>query len=324
MIKILVTGCAGFIGFHLAKSLSECGKYEVIGIDNLNNYYDVKLKKERLSILAKYKNNFSFYKIDITNKKKLNNLYKSKKFKYVIHLAAQAGVRHSISNPETYVENNINGFFNIMDISRIFRVKHFIYASTSSVYGSSNKFPLKESFSTDMPNSFYAASKKTNEVLAYSYSYIYQLPTTGLRFFTVYGPLGRPDMALHQFADSIYNSKSVKLFNRGNHTRDFTHVDDIVKGIKLLIFKPPVKKVPYDIFNIGSSKPSKLKLFLKLIEKNLGIKSKIKLEKFQLGDVHKTHASIAKLKKRTGYNPHIKIQKGIKDYVDWYLSTLKK
>ena len=318
MKTILITGCAGFIGFHISLSLLKQGKLRVIGIDNINDYYDPKIKIDRLNILKKNDKFFKFIKSDIKNRHKMNDIFKKYKFNYIVHLAAQAGVRYSVENPTTYVDNNINGFFNILDCSRIYKVEHFIYASTSSVYGSSKDFPLKEVSNTDKPNSFYAASKKANEVMAYSYSYIYKFPTTGLRFFTVYGPKGRPDMALYSFAESIYKSKTISLFNKGNHIRDFTYIDDVVSGIMGLINRPSKKSIPYEIYNVGSSKPSTLKKFLSLIEKNIGKKTKIKLDKFQLGDVHKTHASINKLNKKIGYKPKTNIEEGIKNFINWY------
>ncbi len=320
--KVLVTGCAGFIGFHLCQRLLNSNQYNVYGLDNLNSYYDVKLKKDRLRILNKNKK-FNFFKIDITKKTKLKNNFDKCKYDVVIHLAAQAGVRHSIEYPETYVENNIIGFFNILEASKNINLKHLIFASTSSVYGSSNSFPLKETENTDAPLSFYAATKKTNEVLAYSYANIFKLPCTGLRFFTVYGTYGRPDMALFKFTKLILAGKKIDLFNKGEHHRDFTHVDDIVDGIFKLIKRPSRKEIPFDLYNIGSDKPEYLKNFVKLIENNLLKKAKVRYKSLQLGDVVKTHASIAKLKKATGYKPSISVKVGIKKFTDWYLSYYK-
>ena len=320
--KVLVTGCAGFIGFHLCQRLLNSNQYNVYGLDNLNSYYDVKLKKDRLRILNKNKK-FNFFKIDITKKTKLKNNFDKCKYDVVIHLAAQAGVRHSIEYPETYVENNIIGFFNILEASKNINLKHLIFASTSSVYGSSNSFPLKETENTDAPLSFYAATKKTNEVLAYSYANIFKLPCTGLRFFTVYGNYGRPDMALFKFTKLILAGKKIDLFNKGEHHRDFTHVDDIVDGIFKLIKRPSRKKIPFDLYNIGSDKPEYLKNFVKLIENNLLKKAKVRYKSLQLGDVVKTHASIAKLKKATGYKPSTSVKLGIKKFTDWYLSYYK-
>ena len=320
--KVLVTGCAGFIGFHLCQRLLNSKQYNVYGLDNLNSYYDIKLKKDRLRILKKNKK-FNFFKINITKKTELKKNFDKCKYDVVINLAAQAGVRHSIEYPETYVENNIIGFFNILEASKNINLKHLIFASTSSVYGSSNSFPLKETENTDAPLSFYAATKKTNEVLAYSYANIFKLPCTGLRFFTVYGNYGRPDMALFKFTKLILAGKKIDLFNKGEHHRDFTHVDDIVDGIFKLIKRPSRKKIPFDLYNIGSDKPEYLKNFVKLIENNLLKKAKVRYKSLQLGDVVKTHASIAKLKKATGYKPSISVKVGIKKFTDWYLSYYK-
>jgi Nucleoside-diphosphate-sugar epimerases len=289
-MKILITGAAGFIGFHLSKKLIQ-NKYEVIGIDNLDNYYDVNLKKNRIKELKKYKN-FYFDKIDLNQKKKINNLVNSKKIKYIIHLAAQAGVRYSITNPENYFKTNMEGFFNILEISKLNKIKHLIFASSSSVYGNDNKFPLKEDMNTDKPLSFYAATKKSNEIMAYSYANIYKLPSTAIRFFTVYGPFGRPDMSLFKFTKKIHNNEKISLFNKGNHTRDFTYIDDVVRGVYSIINKPSKNKIPYNCFNIGNGKPDKLINFLKLIEKHLGKKAKSKKLSLQIGDVRKTHADI--------------------------------
>jgi UDP-glucuronate 4-epimerase len=320
-MKILITGVAGFIGFHLAEKLLKL-KYEVYGIDNLNNYYDIQLKKNRLKKFKENKN-FKFYFSSLSEKSKLNNIVKKNKIKYIVNLAAQAGVRYSIDNPEQYFKSNIEGFFNILEISKNNKIKHLIYASTSSVYGDNKKFPLEEKSQTDKPLSFYAASKKTNEVMAYSYSHIYKIPTTGLRFFTVYGPFGRPDMALFKFTKSILSNKYLSLFNNGNHIRDFTYIDDITDGIMLLIKKPSKKSVPYNIFNIGSNSPKPLKAFIKKIEFFLKQKSKTRNLPLQLGDIKKTHASIDALSKYIKYKPKYNINIGIKHFIDWYKSYYK-
>ena len=317
-MKILVTGCAGFIGFHLCNQLLNDKRNIVYGIDNLNNYYDTKLKKTRLSLLKKKSKNFKFSKKDIKDIKSLKKLFANKKIKFIVHLAAQAGVRYSIYDPSTYLDNNILGFFNILQISRIYKIKHLVYASTSSVYGSNKKFPLRESYNTDHPLSFYAATKKTNEIMAYSYSNIYKLPCTGLRFFTVYGPYGRPDMSLFKFTKAILGSKKIELYNKGNHIRDFTYIDDVIDGIKKLIKKPPKGQIPYSIFNIGSSNPKHLKFFLKTIEKVIGKKTSIKLMTLQKGDIYKTHANIGKLFRYTKFKPKVNITKGIKNFISWY------
>ena len=236
-MNILITGCCGFIGFHQTLKLLKLGNYNIIGIDNLNTYYDVKLKKSRLNILKKNKKKFLFFKIDIKNYKKLNTLFKTKKINYIIHLAAQAGVG-TLENPKAYLDSNIVGFINILELSRINKVKHLIFASTSSVYGNTDKFPITEQQDTSKPLTFYAATKKSNEVMAYSYSNIYKIPCTSLRFFTVYGSFGRPDMFMFKFAKSVSENKIFSLFNKGNHKRDFTHVEDITDGITKLINKP--------------------------------------------------------------------------------------
>ena len=250
--------------------------------------------------------------------KKLKNNFIKNNYDIIIHLAAQAGVRHSIDKPEIYFKSNLEGFFNILDLSKQNKIKHFIFASTSSVYGNTKKFPTNEKTCTDSPLSFYAASKKSNEVLSYSYSNIYKLPCTGLRFFTVYGEYGRPDMALFKFTKSILNEKKIKLFNHGNHMRDFTYVGDIVNGIILLIKKPSKSKIPFQIFNIGKGKVEKLKTFLKIIEKNLGKKAIIENYPLQQGDVIKTHSNINKIKTKTNYKPSTSIEKGILIFLDWY------
>ena len=315
-MKILITGTAGFIGFHLSKKLLK-DKNTVFGFDNLNNYYDVDIKKDRIKDLKKYKN-FNFAKIDLSQKDKINKIIKDNNIKFIIHLAAQAGVRYSIENPSSYFKSNLEGFFNILEISKENKIKHLIFASTSSVYGNNSKFPLTENMNTDKPLSFYAATKKSNEIMAYSYSNIYRIPTTALRFFTVYGPFGRPDMSLFKFTKSILNNQKINLFNSGNHTRDFTYVDDIVDGIFGIINKPSKESIPYNCFNIGGGKPNKLKLFLKNIENNLNKKAKIKNLPLQLGDVKKTHSSINKLYKYSSYQPKTNIKKGIKNFINWY------
>ena len=321
-MKILVTGCAGFIGFHLSNYLLK-NNYDIIGIDNLNKYYDINLKKNRLKLLKNYKN-FQFIKFDLINKNKLNNTIKKFKIKYIVHLAAQAGVRYSIENPTTYFKNNLEVFFNVIEASKINKIKHLVFASTSSVYGENNKFPLRETANTDKPISFYAATKKSNEILAHSYSYIYKLPCTALRFFTVYGPYGRPDMALFKFTKNILENKKIELFNNGNHSRDFTYIADIVSGISSVIKKPKKTKIPFNIFNIGRGDTQKLKYYLSNIEKKLNKKAKIKKIPLQLGDIKKTHSDISSLKKFSNYRPNIDIEKGISEFIDWYLTYYQK
>ena len=320
-MKILITGTAGFIGYHLSLNLLKL-KFQVYGIDNLNNYYSNIIKKNRLKELKK-NNNFIFYKTDLKNKKKIENIVYKNKIKIIVHLAAQAGVRYSIDKPEKYFESNISGFFNILEICRSCKIKHLIFASTSSVYGNNKKFPLSENFNTDKPLSFYAASKKTNEVMAYSYSNIYKIPITGLRFFTVYGPFGRPDMSLFKFTKATLENKEIQLFNSGNHIRDFTYVDDIVAAIINLIKKPSKSNIPYNIFNIGSSNPQTLKKFINIIEKNLQKKVKFRNLPLQKGDVIKTHANTNNLKKHIKYKPKVNIEEGVLKFIKWYLKYYK-
>jgi UDP-glucuronate 4-epimerase len=317
-MKVLVTGCAGFIGFHLSNLLLK-NKINVYGIDNLNDYYDINLKKNRLNILKKNKK-FTFYKNDLINKSKLNQIVKKNKIKYIVHLAAQAGVRYSIENPETYFSNNLQVFFNILEIAKKNNIKHLVFASTSSVYGESKNFPLNENESTSKPLSFYAATKKSNEVMAHSYSYIFKTPCTALRFFTVYGPYGRPDMALFKFTKNIIEDKKIELYNNGNHLRDFTYIDDIVSGVYSIINKPSKKKTPFNVFNIGNGNPRKLIDYLNLIEKKLGKKALIKKLPLQKGDIIKTHSDIQYLRNYSHYKPQTNIEEGVNKFIDWFIS----
>ena len=318
-MNILVTGSAGFIGFHLCfYILSKKNKnINLIGVDNINNYYDVDLKKKRLIILKKFKK-FVFHKTNITNYNNLDKIYRKYQITHVINLAAQAGVRYSIDNAKAYFDSNLHGFFNILEISKKYKIKHLITASTSSVYGNKSSFPIKEEDNTNKPLSFYAATKKSNEIMAFSYSNIYKLPITCLRFFTVYGPYGRPDMFLYKYVEAAQLSKTIKLYNSGNHIRDFTYVEDVIKSIYLLIKKYPNRKENYQILNIGNGKPILLKEFIKEINKNLRKKPKTKNSKLQKGDVFKTHASINKLKNLIKFKPNTNHKKGIKNFVDWY------
>jgi UDP-glucuronate 4-epimerase len=328
-MNILITGCAGFIGFHLCNEiLKKNPKYKIFGIDNLNHYYDVKLKKERLKILKK-NNKFFFHQFDITNKKKVKYLFKKNNFYSVINLAAQAGVRYSLTNPDSYINNNIKGFLNIIEECKNYKINHLIYASTSSIYGGNDSFPFKENQNTDKPLQLYAVTKKTNELMAHAYSSLYQLPSTGLRFFTVYGPWGRPDMSLFMFTKNILEKKPIKVFNNGIHIRDFTYVTDIVNSIIKLIPKKPMtyfdssKGIPYRILNIGSDNPIKLMYFIKLIEKNLDMKAKIKFETLQLGDVKATKSDSTYLKRIINYKPATSIEDGVKNFIDWYKDFYK-
>ena len=325
-MKILITGAAGFIGFHACiKFLNE--GFTVIGVDNLNSYYDVELKKNRIKEIKKNKKRkFNFIKLDLKNFDKLEKIFKKNKFDFVLHLAAQAGVRYSLINPFSYLDSNIIGFFNVLQLSKNFKIRHFTYASTSSVYGGNKKMPFSEKDNTDIPLQLYAATKKSNELIAYSYSHLFKLKTTGLRFFTVYGPWGRPDMALFKFVKNIIQKKPINIFNNGKHSRDFTYVDDIVQGIYRIIVsknKNSKKKIPYQVFNIGRGKSEKLMDFIKEIENNLKIKSKKKFLPLQKGDVEKTYADTSKLFKNFNYKPKISIKIGIKNFVNWYTRYYK-
>ena len=323
-INVLVSGAAGFIGYHISKKLIS-KKFNVVGIDNLNKYYDLSLKKNRLKNLKndKFKKNFKFYKIDLNNFKKLENIFKKFKFDYVVNLAAQAGVRYSLKHPKTYLRSNVNGFFNILELSRRFKIKHFVYASSSSIYGKNKETPFKESLATDNPLQIYAATKKTNELFAHVYSNLYKMPTTGLRFFTVYGPWGRPDMAPFLFVKNIHKGRTIKVFNNGNHLRDFTYIDDIIDGISKIIFKVPSTKknlLPYQILNIGNSNPVKLMDFITQIEKKLVKKSKKIFLPLQKGDVIETHSNISKIKKIINYKPKTNYKSGVSKFINWYLN----
>lgn len=326
----LVTGAAGFIGYHLAFLLLQ-KDYNVIGIDNLNDYYEVKLKYDRLSILER-KNNFIFYEVDLKNKTEIDKIFKEYKPDYVINLAAQAGVRYSIENPYAYIESNIAGFMNILESCRNYPVKHLIYASSSSVYGGNKTIPFSTHHNVDHPVSLYAATKKSNELIAHTYSHLYGIPTTGLRFFTVYGPWGRPDMAYYSFTKDIIEGNPIKVFNYGNMERDFTYIDDIVEGIYRLIDFIPKPDMdwdedngdiscsfaPYKIYNIGNNKPVKLEKFISVLEEKIGKKAnKVYLE-MQPGDVLKTYADISDLERDINFRPNTSIEEGLEKFVDWY------
>jgi UDP-glucuronate 4-epimerase len=319
--KILVTGSAGFIGYHVSNYFLK-KNFSVFGLDNYSNYYDISVKKKRIYLLKKNKN-FKFIKLDLLNKKKLNFLFYKNTFDNIIHLAAQPGVRLSFSNRKIYFKNNIEAFFNLMEICLHKNVKHFIYASSSSVYGESVSFPNKETDNTDNQVSFYAATKKCNEIIASCYSKMCDTKFTGLRFFTVYGPLGRPDMALFNFTKNIYKKNHIKLFNNGNHYRDFTYIDDVANLIYRLTNKNFSSLKKHDIFNICYGKAVKLNTYVNLIEKNLGTKSKkIYLEK-QKGDVFKTHGDNKKILNFLKYKIRFKVESGIKSFVDWFKKSKK-
>ncbi len=329
-MTILITGCAGFIGMHVSHALLNKGA-SVIGVDNLSDYYDPSLKKCRLNQFEKHKN-FKFIQADINDRVSIDNVFSKYKPKMVMHLAAQPGVRHSLKNPTIYINTNINGFFNVLDNCRLSEIDHLVYASSSSVYGLNEKMPFATDDSTDHPQSLYAATKKTNELLAHSYSHLYGLPTTGLRFFTVYGPWGRPDMSPWLFADAIAKNKPIKVFNNGKMRRDFTYIDDIVSGSINALFKTPKPDInfsslkpnsgssnsPYRIYNIGGNKPIELMTFINAIEKRMGkIAEKIYLP-MQDGDVIATYADIDQSKLDIDYEPKISITKGVDLWVDWF------
>lgn len=319
MEKILVTGGAGFIGFHLTKRLLDLN-YEVMAIDNLNDYYDVKLKEERLRILEK-NSSFSFRKIDISNKEELENIFKENNFDIVINLAAQAGVRYSIEHPDSYIVSNIIGFYNILECCRNYPVKHLLFASSSSVYGKNKKVPYSTDDKVDQPVSLYAATKKSDELLAYAYSNLYNINVTGLRFFTVYGPYGRPDMAYFSFTKNIIDDKEIKVFNNGDMYRDFTYIDDIVEGIVKLLDKVPLEDengVTYKIYNIGNNNPVKISKFIEILEKEIGKEAKKVYLPMQPGDVYQTYADITDLTKETGFVPKTSLEEGLNKFVNWY------
>lgn len=313
---ILVTGAAGFIGFHVCKRLLDEGNY-VIGVDNLNDYYDVKLKKSRLQILEKY-NEFVFRKLDIANESKVFAVFDEYRPEIIINLAAQAGVRYSIENPSAYIKSNIVGFANIIEIAKTAKVKNFVYASSSSVYGANTNMPFSELDSTSHQLSLYAATKKANEVIAHSYSSLFGLPTTGLRFFTVYGPWGRPDMALYKFTKAIIEDEEFFVFNFGNHKRDFTYIDDIVEGIIRIQDNSPSGEIPYSLFNIGNNEPIELSRFIKAIESATGKRALKVMMDMQPGDVERTYADTARLESAVGYKPQTEIEDGIAKFVEWF------
>ncbi|EKD58674.1 MAG: hypothetical protein ACD_56C00073G0003 [uncultured bacterium] len=310
-MKILVTGGAGFIGSHLSKTLIERDDQVVI-IDNFNDYYEPQLKEDRIKMILK-KCKFKLYRVDIRDEKTLEKIFKKEKIDKVVHLAAMAGVRNSLKNPLLYEDVNVRGTMNLLELAVKFGIKNFVYASSSSVYGNNKKLPFSESDSVDMPISPYAASKKSCELMAHVYSHIHGLPTTGLRFFTVYGPWGRPDMALFGFTKSIIEGKEIEVYNFGKMTRNFTYIDDIVSGIVTVLDK----NLAYGVMNIGGDKEEKLTRFIEVIEENIGKKAKKKLMPIQPGDVKSTVADIKKLRK-LGWKPTTRIEKGIKNFVEWY------
>ena len=317
MQKILITGAAGFIGYHLSKSLLEDGII-VFGVDNLNNYYDTDLKDQRLKRLKSFRN-FSFKKIDLIDEKELKNAFLKFNPSIVIHLAAQAGVRYSIENPRAYLDSNLIGFHNVIDQCRRCKINKLIYASSSSIYGLNEKIPFSVNDKTDYPVSLYGATKKSNELVAHAYSHLYGVKTIGLRFFTVYGPWGRPDMAYFSFTKKIIEGRKIEVFNHGNMQRDFTYIDDIVDGIRNTI----EKDFNFEIFNLGNSKSEDLMTMIRIIEKELNIKANIVFKEMQAGDVFKTYADIKKSIKMLEFKPKVSLQIGLKKTIDWYKSFIR-
>ncbi len=317
--KILITGSAGFIGFHLSKRILEEGG-EVVGFDNLNDYYDVNLKYARLEILEKYEK-FTFIKGNLADKEAVDNLFITYKPDVVVNLAAQAGVRYSIDNPGSYIESNIVGFYNILEACRNYPVEHLLYASSSSVYGNQKKTPFSTDDNVDHPISLYAATKKSNELMAFTYSHLYNIPATGLRFFTVYGPYGRPDMAYFSFTKKIMNGEAIKIFNNGDMYRDFTYVDDIVQGIMNMLLNPPRPDENGDrakVYNIGNNNPEKLMYFIETLEKAIGRVAEKEYLPMQPGDVYQTYADVTELQKDFDFKPSTSIEDGLNKFAKWY------
>ncbi len=336
-MKILITGSAGFIGFHLTLRLLEGKIFEsVVGLDNLNDYYDVSLKKDRLSILSEY-DKFVFKQFSLENRENLLGLFREYEFDVVVNLAAQAGVRYSIKNPYSYIDSNINGFINILEGARHYKVKHLVFASSSSVYGANRAMPFSVHHNVDHPVSLYAATKKSNELMAHCYSHLYGLPCTGLRFFTVYGPWGRPDMALFKFTKNIINGEPIEVYNFGKMRRDFTYIDDIIEGVVRIIDKipegnkewnasnpdPSSSYAPYKIYNIGNNQPVELMDFVYAIEDALGIKAKIRFKEMQPGDVPETFADVDDLMNDVGFKPSTDLRVGILKFIEWYKKYYK-
>ena len=333
-MKILVTGAAGFIGYHLVQSLLK-DDHEIIGLDNFNSYYDVNLKRARINQIHNKK--FSMFEIDLVDNKSLESLFKKNDFDVVVNLAAQAGVRYSLTNPEKYIESNIIGFTNILEACRHNKIPNLVYASSSSVYGMNSEVPFDEDHSVDHPVSLYAATKRSNELMAHTYSHLFDLPTTGLRFFTVYGPWGRPDMALFLFTKAILDEKPIQVFNDGKMIRDFTYIDDIVSGVKGAILnsskvaesdnlklKPSISSAPYRIFNLGNNQPVTLENFINAIEASAGKKAIKEYLPMQPGDVKKTFANIDKAGESLGFVPTTSIEEGVKKFVDWYIEYYER
>ncbi|MGL4992928.1 MAG: NAD-dependent epimerase [Bacteroidales bacterium] len=350
-MKILVTGAAGFIGSEVVKQLARRGD-QVVGLDNINDYYDVNLKYDRLassgiqrdtivygkSVQSNVYENYRFFKINLEDRGEIERLFEEEKFDRVCNLAAQAGVRYSIENPRAYIDSNIVGFMNLLESCRTHNIEHFVYASSSSVYGKNSSVPFSERDGIAHPVSIYAATKKSNELMAHTYSSLFGIPTTGLRFFTVYGPMGRPDMAPFLFTDAIANGRAIKVFNNGDMLRDFTYIDDIVEGVVRVIDQvatinsnwdskiadPSSSEVPYRIYNIGNSKPEKLMDFIKAIEESLGVEAEKIFMPMQPGDVYQTNANTSLLERAVGFKPNTSLKEGITKFVEWYISYYKK
>lgn len=320
----LITGGAGFIGFYLSKGLLEKGA-EVIGVDNLNDYYEVSLKEERLSLLKPFER-YTFIRGDIADKETIMKVFERYQPQVVINLAAQAGVRYSIDNPDAYIQSNIVGFFNLLEGCRYHPVEHLIFASSSSVYGGNKKVPFSTEDKVDQPVSLYAATKKSNELMAYSYSKLYGIPLTGLRFFTVYGPMGRPDMAYYKFAKKIMNGEPIQIYNNGDMRRDFTYIDDIIIGIENILCNPPAKDengTAYKIYNIGNNKPEQLMDYISALEKCLGKKAEKEYLPMQPGDVYETYADVQDLMNDFGFKPSTTIEEGLLKFAEWFLNYYK-
>lgn len=320
----LITGGAGFIGFHLSKSLLEKGA-RVIGFDNLNDYYEVSLKEDRLAILEQY-DNYRFIKGDLADSAAVLSAFQEYQPQIVVNLGAQAGVRYSIDNPEAYMQSNMMGFFHILQACRYFPVEHLVYASSSSVYGGNDKVPFSTGDKVDEPVSLYAATKKSNELMAHAYSKLYQIPVTGLRFFTVYGPFGRPDMAYYKFTKKIMAGEPIQIYNNGDMYRDFTYIDDIVKGVENVLCNPPevnLKGARYKIYNIGNNKPEKLMDFIDTLEKCLGRTANKEYLPMQPGDVYQTYADVSDLMRDYDFKPDTSIEEGLSKFVEWYRQYYK-
>ncbi len=344
-MKTLITGTAGFIGFHLVEKITGSGE-DIIGLDNINDYYDVGLKYGRLAetgidekkidynklISSNKLKNYRFIRLNLEDKENMANLFKTEKIECICHLAAQAGVRYSLTNPQAYLDSNLQGFLNILECSRHYGIKHLVFASSSSVYGMNTKAPFSVKDSVDRPISLYAATKKANELMAHTYSHLFNIPTIGLRFFTVYGPWGRPDMAYFSFTKSITEGKPIDIFNKGDLERDFTYIDDIIEGVIRVIEKPIIVdgnldmnkqnlsygKTPYRLYNIGNSSPVKLTRFIEILERTLGKTAKKNFLPMQPGDVFSTYADVSDIEKDYGYRPTTSIEQGIKEFVEWF------